>query len=360
MLDFIECSSLSFDDVLLVPQSGLPDSLPLWSRDDISTSIQLFGKQFSVPILNAPMDTICGEQLYKELSDVGALPVECRFATADSALEFVRESKGEKPVVISVSTNLEQISSKINVYQQFYENLSDMIILIDTANGYSPLTTRAIRCVKELTDGKAHVIAGNVCTAEGMVALFKVGADAVRVGIGNGSACSTRLMTGVGMGQVTALMECVEERDLYYPGKVIIADGGIRTPADFCKAIAIGADMVMLGRAFAGCKSIPEWAKDLNNNRALYRGMASKQVMEANDIITIDRQHSIGKLPEGEATYVLLKNKTATQIVKEYEKGLRSSMSYGNMHNIDQFVSLSVLRRTSNAVFVESQVRRET
>lgn len=355
MLELNCTPHLTWDDILLTPQSAVGSLPPIRSRSQVDITTEFLGHSFQVPIMNAPMDSICSAQLYQQLTRAGALPVDCRFTGMESTSSinhFVSQTEGQRPVCISVGTDQEDAATKIAHLAQHIP-LDRMIILIDTANGYSPLVEAMVYFLRALTMDQAHLIAGNVITAEGAETLWSSGVDCVRVGIGNGSSCSTRLQTGMGAGQVTALMEIVRLRNETFPHHSIVADGGIRHPGDMVKALALGADMVMMGRPFAGCNDCPEWVWSDDHNRAVYRGMASKQAMCANGMDT----SSEGKLAEGEATWVDWQDCSAYDICKTFERGLRSAMSYANTPDLDLFKQFICARRTTPHVLIEGQVR---
>jgi len=202
-------------------------------------------------------------------------------------------------------------------------------IVVDVANGYLEKVAETVRYIKNNYD--IEVIAGNVATKEGVVNLAKAGADAVKVGIGPGSACLTRSVAGVGYPQLSAIMDCSNA------GVPIIADGGIRKSADLAKAIAAGANTVMIGSLLAGTDESPGIiVTKENKNYKLYRGMASisayaDRASKLNEIIDIE-----GYTPEGTEMLVEYRG-SAVKIVNNLVNGLRSAMTYLNARNLDEF-----------------------
>ena len=202
-------------------------------------------------------------------------------------------------------------------------------IVVDVANGYLEKVAETVRYIKNNYD--IEVIAGNVATKEGVVNLAKAGADAVKVGIGPGSACLTRSVAGVGYPQLSAIMDCSNA------GVPIIADGGIRKSADLAKAIAAGANTVMIGSLLAGTDESPGIiVTKENKNYKLYRGMASisayaDKASKLNEIIDIE-----GYTPEGTEMLVEYRG-SAVKIVNNLVNGLRSAMTYLNARNLDEF-----------------------
>ncbi|MFP3278176.1 MAG: IMP dehydrogenase [Candidatus Micrarchaeota archaeon] len=202
-------------------------------------------------------------------------------------------------------------------------------IVVDVANGYLEKVAETVRYIKNNYD--IDVIAGNVATKEGVVNLAKAGADAVKIGIGPGGACLTRSVAGVGYPQLSAIMDCSNA------GVPIIADGGIRKSADLAKAIAAGANTVMIGSLLAGTDESPGFiVTKENKNYKLYRGMASisayaDKASKLNEIVEIE-----GYTPEG--TEMLIEYRgSAVKIVNNLVNGLRSAMTYLNARNLDEF-----------------------
>ncbi len=208
------------------------------------------------------------------------------------------------------------------------------VIVIDTAHGHSKGVIEMLKKIKKKFP-ELDVIAGNVATAEGTLELIKAGADAVKVGIGPGSICTTRVVTGVGVPQITAIMNCAEVAMRY---KIpIIADGGIKQTGDIAKAIAAGADSVMIGALFAGTEESPG-EKVLYEGRSykVYRGMGSIEAMKAgsSDRYFQDVEDDIKKLvPEGIEGRVPYKG-PLSDVVYQMVGGLRSAMGYCGARNI--------------------------
>ncbi|HTF59269.1 MAG TPA: IMP dehydrogenase, partial [Actinomycetes bacterium] len=198
-------------------------------------------------------------------------------------------------------------------------------LVVDVAHGHADHTIEAVRELKA-TWPEAEVVAGNVATADGFADLAQAGADAVKVGIGPGFACTTRLVAGVGVPQLTAVLDCAEvARDMGVP---LIADGGIRHPGDVAKAIAAGASTVMIGGLFAGRPESPgEVVRRKGREYKVFRGMASLGAAAARLEIEGRGDALDQYVPEGEEMEFPLKGPVAG-IVNELVGGLRSGMSY--------------------------------
>ncbi|HIZ08944.1 MAG TPA: IMP dehydrogenase [Candidatus Borkfalkia avicola] len=225
------------------------------------------------------------------------------------------------------------------------------VITVDTAHGHS----RGV--IDEVSQIKAKypnltVIAGNVATPEATKALIEGGADVVKVGIGPGSICTTRVVAGIGMPQLTAVMDCAETADKL--GKRIIADGGIKYSGDIVKAIGAGASAVMIGSLFAGTLESPgEIEIYQGRNFKVYRGMGSLGAMAAGGNDRYFQENNRKFVPEGVEGRVPYRGKLA-DIVYQMIGGLRAGMGYCGMHNIDEMRKNARFVRITNASLIES------
>ncbi len=228
------------------------------------------------------------------------------------------------------------------------------VIVIDTAHGHSKGVIEMLKKIKRKFP-ELDIIAGNVATGEATLELIKAGADAVKVGIGPGSICTTRVVTGVGVPQITAIMNCAQVAMKY---KVpIIADGGIKQTGDIAKAIAAGADSVMIGALFAGTEESPG-EKVLYEGRSykVYRGMGSIEAMRAGsgDRYFQDVEDDIKKLvPEGIEGMVPYKGRLS-DVVYQIIGGLRSAMGYCGVRNIEEMKTKTKFILMTNAGLRES------
>ncbi len=228
------------------------------------------------------------------------------------------------------------------------------VIALDTAHGHSASVLRTLKAVKRRFD--IEVIAGNVATYEGALDLIKAGADAIKVGIGPGSICTTRIISGVGVPQLTAIRDC--RRAAAKRGIPVIADGGIKFSGDITKAVAAGADCVMLGTLFAGAKEAPgDIILYQGRSYKAYRGMGSVGAMEAG---SKDRygQQGVEKdklVPEGIEGQVPYKGSVA-EIVHQLTGGLRSGLGYCGCRDLAELRRKARFVRISNAGLKESHV----
>jgi IMP dehydrogenase len=209
------------------------------------------------------------------------------------------------------------------------------VIVMDTAHGHSKSVIDTIYEIKNAFPD-IELIAGNIATAEGMEALIKAGADGVKVGMGPGSICTTRIIAGVGMPQVTAIMDCTEVSEKY--GIPIIADGGIKNSGDITKAIASGAQSVMIGSLFAGTEESPcETILFQGRSYKLYRGMGSLEAMKkgSKDRYFQFEEDATKLVPEGIEGRVPYKGSLSGNIY-QLVGGLKSGMGYVGCKNIDE------------------------
>ncbi|PZW48795.1 IMP dehydrogenase [Humitalea rosea] len=230
------------------------------------------------------------------------------------------------------------------------------VIVVDTAHGHSEGVLRAVEIIKRLSN-TVQVVAGNVATPEACEALIQVGADAVKIGIGPGSICTTRIVAGVGVPQLTAVMECAAAcREHDVPA---IADGGIRTSGDIAKAIAAGADCVMMGSLFAGTDEAPgEVFLYQGRSYKSYRGMGSLGAMargSADRYFQAEVTDSLKLVPEGVEGRVGYKGPVGN-VVHQLVGGLRSAMGYTGNATIADMQANARFRRITGAGLRESHV----
>lgn len=265
----------------------------------------------------------------------------------------------DKPMASKDKRGRLRVAAAVGVTANTYERINALVeagvdaIVIDTAHGHSRGVIETLKEVKKRYQS-IDIIVGNIATAEAAKALAEAGADAVKVGIGPGSICTTRVIAGVGVPQLTAIYEV--SKALTGTGVPIIADGGIRYSGDIVKALAAGADTIMAGSLFAGVEESPgETILFSGRKFKTYRGMGSLEAMEkgSKDRYFQDMEDDVKKLvPEGIAARVPFKG-TLYEVVYQMVGGLRSGMGYCGAHNISELHQAKFTRIT-NAGVVES------
>lgn len=225
------------------------------------------------------------------------------------------------------------------------------VLVMDSAHGHSANIMRCAARVKEKYPD-AQLIAGNVATAEGTEALIKAGADCVKVGIGPGSICTTRVVAGIGVPQITAVLRCAEMGDRY--GVPVIADGGIKYSGDIVKAIAAGAKVVMMGSMLAGCEEAPGETEVFQGRQfKVYRGMGSLGAMQKGSKDRYFQENNKKLVPEGVEGRVPFRG-PVSETIYQMMGGLRSGMGYCGAHDIEALRTKSKFIRITSAGLKES------
>ncbi len=312
---------LSYDDILLIPNySEVKSRLNVDLKTKLTKNIEI-----ELPFISANMDTITEYKMAKKLDEYGALGIIHRFCSVEEESKIVAKLKdaGVKNRAASIGVsgeNKERLKSLINAGAN--------IICIDVAHGHHNLMADTLKLCKKY---EVDVIAGNVATKKAAEFLCKNGADAVKVGVGPGSMCTTRINTGFGVPQVTAIQEIVETTKKYEIP--IIADGGIKNSGDVAKALAVGADSVMIGSLFAGTKESPGMIHKEGNfpNYKLYKRYRGSASLDSKI------EHG-GKQRNVEGISATLEYKGPVKyVIQNLEDGLRSAFSYGGAKNIPEF-----------------------
>lgn len=323
---------LTFDDVLLIP-----NKTEVRSRRDPSLRTQLTKtKYLETPIIAANMDTVTESGMAIAMHKMGGLGILHRFMTIEQQTNEVSLVK---------AAGAEIISASIGVNADFKERAEALVkagvnvMTIDIAHGHSVLMMDTLKWLKDKFAG-LEVIAGNLATPDAAVDLIEAGADCIKVGIGPGSMCTTRIITGAGVPQLTAVALCAEAAESY--GVPVIADGGIRTSGDMVKAFAAGAQLIMLGSMLSGTIETPG---DIVNGRKQYRGMASKKAQ-----VSWRGDMPQGMAPEGESTFVNVKGHVS-DVIHELCGGIRSGMSYVNATTIEEIrLKAKFMEMSSNGI----------
>ncbi len=306
--------SYSFDDVLIVPKFS-----KVASRKDVNFRTKVTRNHYlDIPLLAANMDTICESKMAIALGRLGGLGVIHRFLTIEAQAQEVRLVKNNGLLAAAaIGVKDYEVRSKALV-----EAGVDILVL-DVAHGHSKRTDITFDYLKA-TYPQIDIMVGNIATKDAAEHFINKGADAIKVGIGPGSMCITRVMAGAGVPQITAIMEAYEASQGRIP---VCADGGIKHPGDLAKAIGAGADTVMSGSIFAGTDETPGEIIEKNDKRYKeYRGMASYAATMKK--LSLDGQ-KIDEVVHVEGEMTLLPAAgPIEEVVKKYLGGLASGMTY--------------------------------
>ncbi len=327
-MEILKNEGLSFDDALLVPRRS--DVLP--NQVDVSTV--LCGKlRLKVPFVSAGMDTVTESRLAAEIARLGGIGIIHKSMSAKLQAQQVAQVKAQKGAEDSAVDEKGQLlcGAAVGVTADMLERAGALIdagvdvLTVDTAHGHSAGVINAVKNLRAAYPNIA-IIAGNVATAAAVRDLAAAGADCVKVGIGPGSICTTRVVSGVGMPQLSAVMDCAAAGKEC--GVSIIADGGIKYSGDVVKALAAGADAVMLGSLFAAAEESPgETVERGGKKYKCYRGMGSTQAMKSGSGDRYFQNETKKYVPEGIAGVLPCRGKLA-DIIYQLQGGLRSGMGY--------------------------------
>jgi len=329
----------TFDDVLLVPQ---------YSEVDSRHSLDLSGNRLSlaVPFISANMDTITEESMAIAMHEQGGMGIIHRFLDTDRLAQIITRCKQNRaPVCVSIGINE---SRKEHIEVALSKGVK--MFCVDVAHGHHKGVWDTIRSLRKRTDFDPEIIiiAGNVATPEGAEFLAEAGANIVKVGVGPGSVCTTRIKTGHGVPQITALENIKQHMIGNYSDVELIADGGIRNGGDIAKAIAAGADYVMIGSLLAGTDETPgDIVTDGQGHKVkMYRGMAS-----------LSAQLDMGRgkekiIEEGAISYKRCRG-PMNYVIRDLKLGLCSAFSYSGSSNMKQFKSKAKLIEITTASYIE-------
>lgn len=331
--------SLDFDDILIIPKKT-----NICSRKDVNLKKKfMFDNGMSlniIPIMASNMDTVGTFKVMESLAKNNLFTTFHKFIT-------ILEIKKNIELLKSYPDNY-AFSFGINDFdkiEEFNKIINFKVICLDVANGYISKFIDLCDKVRKTYPNKI-IIAGNVVTKEGVYELFSKGIDIVKVGIGGGSACTTRIKTGVGIPQASAIIDC----DLKVKNKYIISDGGIKCPGDLGKAFGLGADFVMIGGQFAGHDENPgEIIIENGKKYKLFYGMSSSHSMKKN-YGGVERYRT----SEGRCLKIKYKG-NIDGTIDDFLGGLRSTCTYLGIGNIEEFkinkINFKKVRRQFNNVF---------
>ncbi len=322
---------LTYDDVLLLP--GPSEVVP----SEVETSTWLTRKiKLQIPLVSSAMDTVTESQMAIALSKAGGIGIIHRNLSIDDQVTHVKLAK-----------NVGLVGAAVGVGEDGFKRAQAIIdagvdvVVVDTAHGHHRAVLEAIERVKKFAPD-TQVIGGNIATRSGAQALINAGADGVKVGVGPGSICTTRVVAGVGVPQITAIMEA--NKACSKAGVPLIADGGLQYSGDIVKAIVAGANTVMLGSLFAGCDESPSELVEIDGVKfKVYRGMGSLGAMQSrgeqksyskdrymqDDVLSEDKL-----VPEGIEGKIKYRGPVSS-VIHQLVGGLRSGMGYAGAPDIE-------------------------
>ncbi len=324
--------ALTYDDVLLVPQYS-----DILSRKEVSLDSTLSPHTFRLPIISSPMDTVTGTSMASSMAEAGGLGIIHRYCSVDEQAKMIRAvTGGMRAAAVGVTGDYHERALALVA-------MGAQILCVDVAHGHHILMKNALKQLKETFGDTVHLMAGNVATLEGINDLATWGADSVRCNIGGGSICSTRIQTGHGLPGLHTIFECAKTEH----NVAIIADGGIRTSGDMVKALAAGADFVMVGSMLAGTIETPGQVihSASGNSHKVYRGMASKDAQ-------MDWRGRASS-NEGVSTTVPICGHVSDKL-GDIENGIRSGLSYSGARNIRELQAKAGFVRQTSASATES------
>lgn len=324
--------ALTFDDVLLVPKYS-----EIESRKEVDISSDLGFLKLDLPIISSPMDTVTEDEMAITMGCHGGLGIIHRYCTIERQVEMVKKKNDVNcPVIVGAAIGatgdfLERADALIQAGAQ--------VICVDVAHGDHIVVKRALEALNKFqTRPSFHLMAGNIASGAGFIRLAQWGVDSIRVGIGGGSICSTRINTGFGVPNLSAIFDCVNEWNNWHPvanpsnkpkKPSLIIDGGVKTAGDIVKALAAGADFVMCGSMLAATKETPGEIVNIGQGMTekSYRGMASKEAQEAFKGTWTSK--------EGIATFLTYKG-SVVPILNDLAGNIRSGFSYAGARNINE------------------------
>ena len=332
-------TAYTFDDVALVPQYN---NVPSRTEPSLESWITK-SKKIGFPIIPANMDTVICPELADILVEAGSFPIFHRFAEMVQQESWV-DTYGKSMFISSGIQNLDATRALLD--------RGAAGVCIDVAHGHSEKMCHFIEALKK-THPYHDVIAGNVCTGMAYHDLVNAGADAVKVGIGPGAACTTRIVTGFGVPQFTAIQDCAEVAEkLRVP---LIADGGIRSSRDIVLALAAGASSVMVGKLFALTKESAAQKREHADGtmEARYRGQASEHFQ--NDFYGGLKDKTVA---EGVDFWAPVSG-SAQELIESLLGGMRSGLTYAGARNIKELQRKAEFVAVTSSYMLESNPRKQ-
>ena len=340
--------ALTFDDVTMAPKYS--EILP----SEVDTSTKLSNNlTLKIPLLSSAMDTVTESKMAIAIAKAGGIGVIHRNLNIKKQIQEIKKVK-KKNMLVGAAVGAGPLELK-RAEAVLKENID--LIVVDTAHGHSKKVAEIIKAIIKMKTKKTTLCAGNIATAEAAKFLIKLGVDIVKVGIGPGSICTTRLVAGIGVPQLSAIIEV--KKGVKNNKTKIISDGGIKYSGDIAKALSAGADAVMIGSLFAGSLETP--GKLIKKNGKLYksfRGMGSVGAMNkgsADRYFQIKQKDASKYVPEGVEGFVKYKG-GVRKIIYKLIGGLKSSMGYLGAKKVTFLKNKPNFVKITKAGFYESMV----
>ena len=341
---------LTFDDVLIKPRFS-----KIKSRKDVNLSTHIRGLDISFPLISANMDTVTGHEMAEAMLNYGAQACIHRFGSIQDTVDtFLKTNYRRDGAMVSIGLGTQELERAEAMFKA-----GGHTFVVDVAHGAQLSVAEQVLELRKIVGPYSNVIVGNFATGESVKDFLEYTGntvDGIKVGIGPGSACTTRIKTGVGIPQLSAVMDVVGA--LRNTEIVVIADGGLKKPGDIAKALGAGAHMVMVGGMLAGTEETPgeviekatavgaaitgEWTKYKK-----YRGSASQESYD------VQGKNATHRTAEGESFLVPYKGPVA-DVLQDIEGGLRSSFCYVGARNLKEFHARVEFVRISPSTVVEN------
>ena len=339
--------ALTFDDVLMLPRYS--NVLPIETNITLNLTKKI---NLKVPFLSSAMDTVTESKMAIVMARAGGIGIIHRNLKIKSQSDEIKKVKKKNLLVgAAIGTNKEDLERA----RSLLDNGVDLIV-IDTAHGHSAKVLNILSRLKKINN-RTSICVGNIATGEAAKKLYNYGADIIKVGIGPGSICTTRMVAGIGVPQISAIIEV--KKALNNKKIKIISDGGIKFSGDIAKALAAGADAIMMGSIFAGTDESPgKKFKIKGKTYKVYRGMGSIGAMSsgsANRYFQRNYKDKSKFVPEGVEGRVEYKG-SISKIIYQLQGGLRSSMGYIGAKNLNEIKSKAKFIKITKAGFYESMV----
>lgn len=333
--------SYTFDDVLLRPNYSSVDRKTISLKSEAAKEVYL-----KIPFISSPMDTITEEKMAVEMAGLGGLGIIHRNLSLEKQIAEILKVKKLNLAVSAVVGPYD-----IEWAKKLYQKTGLRILTVDNAHAHTQAMLKAVRYYKNIFK---TVIVGNIATREAAADLIRAGADALKVGIGSGSICTTRITTGIGVPQLSAIAEVA---DVAIRHKIpVIADGGIRNGGDIAKALAVGANAVILGNILAGTSKAPGNIVSLNGRKyKKYRGMGSLSAMKIGSKSRYNQSFlNVDDLvPEGIEGLAPYKGDTE-KVLNQLTNYLKSTFFYCGAETLKDFQKKARLVKITNAGLIES------